>query len=62
MNHYTMANRLEAMGFEIVMDPDDDEISYVAIPGVEDFSIRVIAKIVGDYVAQLEFSQPQRKP
>lgn len=62
MDHYTMANKLETMGFEIVMDPDDNEISYVAIPGIEDFSIRVIAKIVGDYEARLEFSQPKRKP
>lgn len=47
-SHYDLARWVESKGFQIEADPDDNERSIVARPGVEDFGEREIGEITGD--------------
>ena len=51
--HKDLADYAESRGLEVQPDPDDNEVSFVAIPASEDwpnsdFAHRIIAEIRGD--------------
>lgn len=52
-SHYDLAQWVEGKGFEIVADPDDMQLSFIARPGSEDFGNRVIGDIRGDAEARV---------
>jgi len=47
-HHADLANFVEAEGFEIVMDPDDNELSFIRRQG------RTVGEIVGDVEAKIK--------
>lgn len=56
--HDHLANLAEALGLDVQADSDDNELSWVALPGdgSRDYGDRIIAKIVGDAEAHVEMT------
>lgn len=55
-SHYDLARLLESQGFQVELDPDNNERSIVARPGNEDFGAREIGEIVGDAEAEVRIT------
>lgn len=54
-SHHDLAEKLEALGFEVQLDSDDNEHSWVKLPGAwhPDGSDIVVAEIRGDAEARI---------
>lgn len=47
-SHYDLARYAECKGFTVEPDTDDNERSFIARAGDEDFDLRIVGEIVGD--------------
>jgi hypothetical protein len=53
-SHYDLARHAASKGFEVVADSEDNQKSWIARQGDEDFADRIIGEIIGDEDAAID--------